>query len=82
MEINSVGSAADSIAAMKKAETQTKSILEAGNDLKKLNSATDEESAKKAIESVNTQKAGSAEAAQGVVTPQTRETGNTLDVMG
>ena len=79
MEINAVGNAADNIAAMKKAETQAKSILEAGNDLKKLNSAKDEESAKKAVESVKTENAGSAEAAHGV---QSKEAGNALDVMG
>lgn len=81
MEINSIGSAADNLAAVKKAETQASSILEAGNDLKKLNSATDEESAKKAVESVK-DKAGSAEAAQGVTNAKTKEAGNTLDVMG
>ena len=79
MEINAVGNAADNIAAMKKAETQAKSILEAGNDLKKLNSAKDEESAKKAVESVKTENAGSAETAKGV---QSKEAGNALDVMG
>ena len=82
MEINSIGSAADNIAAVKKAETQAKTILEAGNDLKKLKSADDEESAKKAIESVKTDKPGSEEAAQGLVSPQAKEAGNTLDVMG
>ena len=82
MEINSVGNAADNMAAVKKVETQAKSILEAGNDLKKTKAPEEEEAAKKASEAVKAPKAGSAEAAQGILNAQTKDSGNTLDVMG
>lgn len=82
MEINSIGSAADNLAAVRKVETEAKSIMEAGNDLKKVKAPEDEEATKKANEAVKTDKAGSAEAAQGVISAQSKETGNTLDIMG
>ena len=83
MEINSIGSAADNIAAVKKVETEAKTIMEAGNDLKKVKAPEDEEVTKKVNEAVKTDKAGSAEAAQGITNAQTtKEAGNTLDIMG
>ena len=82
MEINSIGSAADNLAAVRKVETEAKSIMEAGNDLKKVKAPEDEETTKKANEAVKTDKAGSAEAAQGVISSQSKEAGNALDIMG
>ena len=43
MEVNSIGSAADNLAAVRKVETEAKSIMEAGNDLKKVKAPEDEE---------------------------------------
>ena len=84
MEIQSVGSAADNLSAMKQAEAQSRSILELGQDYKKVkNTDAETELQMKNLESSGKNaETEAAKTAQGVKTTGSKETGNLLDLMG